>query len=557
MCGLVGAFRADDSHFTKISSFMWQGLYMSGLRGMGGTGVGLVYPDFDTDYAKSHVSAPNFLCSEEWDWVDKNVYQSRSVMGHTRSATQGQVLTKNSHPFRYTDGKDNTVIAIHNGVIRNWHTLTPVGFSHPVDSAHVTHSLLVRGALPTLEILEGAYVLIWYDSRTKSMHLARNTERELFYAMNEDKTMFWYASEIDMLASLLRRNDIPHVDKFYELDINTLYTFDLTKKVLTPKKTKYEEKKYLPVVSSVNGSAGHLSTPNGIKTKDYTKSWPGRGDYLWCNVADDADVALTLYKPIGDDPETQSLEKHAYGYLMGSRSSEKNSIVKVAGINYLDWQKQLYLIKASIPCKITNIQRLRDDATGSWISSYECSLDLEEVKVELARVARASRLKEIRDKRKNLEHVYEGDEKTEMAEYLAQTVPSVTARSLPALPFDPDFVGPLPKCDAASRNRGSDVLGPDDGGDRQRPDVGVALSHVAVPGPRGTTLTMREWLEIAGKGCWTCEGTITTLDISRVTWFEFAKSPEDSHNNDPRDSEYQMICPCCKDNPEKMQELVA
>src|SRR6185312_2538505 len=182
MCGLWGALKANGAHFLKIDRFMEQGLFMSALRGIHGTGVGMVAQDYDTEVAKSYLPSPSFILSQEWEFVEKNLFTSRALLGPTRSATIGGISSKSAHPFRYTKQDGSQVMAIHDGHIRNHTALTPHEFAHPVDSAHAAHSLLMNGPMPTLEKIEGAYVLIWYDSRTKTVHMARNTERELYYA---------------------------------------------------------------------------------------------------------------------------------------------------------------------------------------------------------------------------------------------------------------------------------------------------------------------------------------------------------------------------------------
>lgn len=538
MCGLWGAFRADDSNFVKITPFMEQGLYISSLRGLGGTGVGLVDSSFDTEIAKSYLPAPTFLGGEEWDYVSKNIYQSRVILGHTRSATVGNVNSKNAHPFRFVHEKPGAdpavVVSIHNGHVRNYHSLTPNTFNHAVDSAHAAYSLLMNGALPTLEKIDGAYVLIWFDSRTKTLNMARNTERELFYAMDAAKTRLYFASEVEWLSSILRRNDIPHEDKFYELDIHTLYSYDLTKKTLVPKKTKYEEKKYLPVATYGNyhgASAGHSNAVSDWKKgkKDYVKICPANGDYIWVKVASTED--LQLYQTIGDAPN-QVTEKNAYGYIWGTRSMDNGSVVKITGINFVEWRDKLHLIRSSMPCKITNVKRncSLDDGSGRVYTAYECILDDEEVKIELQRI---SKMAEEAEHRRSLQSSSESDQ---------------------------CGVG----CGSESSTRGSEDVGPYNG---SYPGAGggssstvhinptvTVLTPNKVPGPRGSKITLHDWQMIAAENCIICDGVLDESDIGLVEWWEFPRNHEDRN---PQDAEYQMICPACKDDPKAIAKLVA
>lgn len=540
MCGLIGAFRADDAHWAKIGHFMWQGLYMSALRGMGGTGCGLVFKEFDTEYAKSHVSAINFLGSQEWEWVEKNIFASRAVIGHTRSATAGAVKTVNSHPFRYADPENNTeVMMIHNGHVRNHLSLTPHTFKHDVDSAHVAYALLTKGALPTLELLQGAYTLIWYDKKSKTMNLARNEERELYYVMDKAKTHFFFASEIDFLASILRRNGIEHEDEFFTLDTHTLYTFDLTKKTLVPKKVQYEEKKYLPVATNYPSGNGGPYASGSDSWKDFTKNFPGVGDSLWAKCIDENGLALSLYKPIGD-AEGQVAEKDAYGYVYATRAMEQGSIVRINGIGYHHWNDQLHKIKDCIPVKVTKVERgVKNQTTGKLYTYYECTIHHDECAKEIRR-------KELADKNRE-------DSTRRRKEYEAALA---AGRAVPL----PSTNTPN---DASTGGNGvGGAVGPGDGaapnghGERELGvGTGLPIPPVTVPGPRGARITVREWKDIAVQGCYFCHGKMDVqIDAGKVEWWEHPRNPEDRKDSD---AEYQMICACCVDDPKKMESIAA
>lgn len=531
MCGLIGAFRADDAHWSKIGHFMFQGLYMSALRGMGGTGAGLIFKDYDTEYAKSHTSAINFLNSTEWEWIDKNIFASRAVLGHTRSATAGAVKTVNSHPFRFTDA-ENEVMMIHNGHVRNWGSLSPINFKHDVDSAHVAISLLNRGAIPTLELIEGAYTLIWYDKKTKTMNLARNEERELFYAQDKSKTHLFFASELDFLSSLLRRNGIEHVDEFFQLDTHTLYSFDLTNKTLVPKKVQYEEKKSPPVVWQGNSSYSGGQQNAG---KSFTKPFAACGDYMWVRCGESSDLALCLYKEIGD-AEGQTTEKDAYGYIYGTRAMEYGSVIRVNGINYLDWKNGINLIKDALPVKITKVERdIKQKDSDRRYTYYEAVLDADEVD----RDVRRARMLKKRDEQAAIRR----------KEYEAALA---AGRALPV----PQTSTPVPESGQMGGRDDTVGVGPDDGAPNGK--QGVGLDHpimTYVPGPKGRRITVKEWKEIAMQGCYFCHGKFDLqIDSGKVEFWEHPRNPED-HKED--DAEYQMICVCCMDDPKKMEAIAA
>jgi len=541
MCGLVGAFKANSAHWQKIQHYMWQGLYMSALRGMGGTGIGMVFEDFDTEYAKTHTSAINFLNSSEWDWVDRNIFNTRALLGHTRSATLGKVSGYNSHPFRLKD-ENNEILLIHNGHVRNFRSLTPNNFTHDVDSAHVAHSILKRGAIPTLELLEGAYTLIWYDKKAKTMNIARNEERDLWCIEDKGNTKFYFASEIDMLASILSRNDIPHDRQgFYQFPTMKLHTYDLTKAVLKPSITEYEEKKSWPAScgASFQRSSGGHSTSLDI----YVKNAPNVGDAIWCKNADPADSALVLYKDIGDG-EGQVASQDAYGYIYGSRAMELGAIVRVNGISYLEWKFKWQFIRDCLPIKLTKVERnVKHKTTETMYTYYEGMLLKEEAEKEFqrydARIKHLEREEAAKKQRKEYE------------EALA------SGRAVP--------VPASPKEDKTDSERSGGAVGAGVGPVHGTPDQGRELGavekekhvfpQIMVPGPEGREITVQQWKDIACQGCVFCKGKFEIeLDRGRVQFFQLPCNHEDRNVND---REYQMICPECIDDPKKMEQIAA
>lgn len=544
MCGLFGAFRADNCSLPKISPFMWQGLYISGLRGMGGTGVGLVYPDFRVDLAKSHASAPFFLYSEEWDWVDKNVSTARAVLGHTRSATQGVISTKNAHPFiadvHSASGGKTAVMQIHNGTIGNWASLTPNSFSHQVDSAHANHAIANKGALETLREIEGGYVLIWYDEARQVMRMARNAARELFYAQDKDKKYLWFASELDFLVAVLRRNNIEHVDSFWELDLETLYTFDLTKNKLEPQKEKYEKKQVRTYPSTNENGRQHYGGRDWWteqqRAKIFTKPLPVQGDYIWMEVSKPDAESVTKY------PTTQTSINFIYGYVIGSRALESNSIIRLNGIRIEDWETRLTKIRHELPVRITRVMRdVRNPElfNGEAHVFYEATLDEDETAWSLRKLLKDTETKE----------------RLAAATAAGRNLPVLSNSTQTPITLEPRNLGSIgPYTVVQPGDAGNDRSG---GGlpGSQLPVVGPLNLSDKVPGPRSRQITFLEWKEVASYGCALCQGgKISTADIGKVGWFPYPCSKEDRN---PEDVEYQMICPPCVSDPSQMQKIAA
>lgn len=205
MCGLVTIIN-NDLFKPKIKDFVEQALIVNSLRGTDSTGIFSVNKKGECLYYKKVLPGWDFIQLNTTEEV-MNVSNIRFVVGHNRSATRG-VSTKleHAHPVLY-----NGIILVHNGTLNNVFELNR-GLSTKESSYHdstaIAMSIARRGPIETLEMLEGAYALIWYNIEEGTLNFARNTERTL-YMCQEDKNNGWFAaSEAGMLKWLADRNSI-------------------------------------------------------------------------------------------------------------------------------------------------------------------------------------------------------------------------------------------------------------------------------------------------------------------------------------------------------------
>lgn len=471
MCGLVGAFRSEKGYFTKAPQYITQGLFISVLRGYSGCGVGLIDKDFKPDMVKSRLASPDFIQTKSYGWVETKAPAARVIMGHTRAPTGGAANYENSHPFWYhrTENVTDSVILTHNGHVSNYHALTPNEFKHDVDSAHVTHSILVNGALDTLKKLQGYYVLTWYSEKDKTFHIARNnSNRDLFLAKNITGDVMYYASEKEILQFLLDRLDISYANKgtpeaFWQLDPLKMYSWDLSKDtLLEPTVEEYEEKK----VYTTNYYTGPSSP---------TKSFglPDAGDRIWVDVVSNA---VTLYS-----------NSTTHGHLDAVRRLD-NGEVRIDGVCKQDWEIKFHLSKHSIPCIVDHAS---SEIVGGVVKyKYKVRLYPKLIEEENRRLLPPTTLQET----KKGEEEKKGSEGVEMAE------------------------------------------------------IG---SQEQYPGPNNTTISLREWREIAKLGCVGCHGVILSLDKDKILWYPWARCPEDP----PEQTEWQMVCPICAKDDKKLAEI--
>jgi hypothetical protein len=222
MCGIVGAISSSPSGFFSAHQKVFESLlWADTLRGPDSTGVFGVNRHGNVDYIKTKGSTDHLLRSDKWKEFSDDIYYSfHMVVGHNRKATRGATSDENAHPF-----VEGNTILVHNGTLFNHGALTEKKVE--VDSHAILHSIVERGYEKTIEELDGAFTLVWYDGDTKQMHIIRNDQRPMYIANTSGS--WFFASEDKMLKWILDREDIK-IEDMTNCKPGTLYTFDLDKK---------------------------------------------------------------------------------------------------------------------------------------------------------------------------------------------------------------------------------------------------------------------------------------------------------------------------------------
>jgi hypothetical protein len=254
MCGIVGFITLDNKTkpFVK-DKFFAEALYMSALRGMHSTGIMGVSEDFKWSWAKNAMPAARFLSSASFKEREKN---SWCMMGHTRHATVGDITTDNAHPFHHEN-----IILMHNGTLRSLHTVPHREFKFKVDSEQIAHSLnkvAPEEAGTLLGKLEGAYALVWFDLRDKSINIVRNPERPLHLALGPQNDILYLMSEGHMLNSIFHRFQTSQQKPANIWQLGTYQLLKYIKGDLTPEVTEITPK---PATSHY-GNTGGYTWPN-------------------------------------------------------------------------------------------------------------------------------------------------------------------------------------------------------------------------------------------------------------------------------------------------------
>jgi len=179
MCGIAGAISLQEQFNPDIvRGLMWAN------RERGTDSLGL----FDTsgrilkgagDPAKLMKRTPYR------DWLNHSADNSWAVGIHTRHATQGDVVDKNAHPFKY-----GHIIGSHNGMVQ-------APYEYEVDSEYLFDTIAVDG-IQGLETVSGYWGLSWYDKKREEFYLTLHNGM-LAYAVQNG--VCYYSSDIDHLAT--------------------------------------------------------------------------------------------------------------------------------------------------------------------------------------------------------------------------------------------------------------------------------------------------------------------------------------------------------------------
>lgn len=228
MCGIVGVINNSKKHEWGARAAFIQALYAGAVRGQHSTGVFKVINN-KIAWEKAAMASSDFLQTKkmEEDFLP-GIGMCSFLVGHTRFATRGNVEDKNAHPF-----EEGHITLVHNGTLTGVWNL-PGGLNYNVDSEAICHSIKIQGIEATSPQLAGAYALVWYDTKKKTLNLLRNDERPLFL-VNCDRNVTFFGSEEGMLKWIAERNGYEVIQSF-PLPINEVWSFQ--ERVTKPKITK-------------------------------------------------------------------------------------------------------------------------------------------------------------------------------------------------------------------------------------------------------------------------------------------------------------------------------
>ncbi|HET8689263.1 MAG TPA: hypothetical protein VFM18_21845 [Methanosarcina sp.] len=213
MCGIVSVVGTIDYKADKVFKDL---LILDSLRGEDSTGAAFITRQDETNVIKQ-VGDP-FTLLDRAKFASFKNKSNKVIIGHNRWATTGKVNNKNAHPFDFT-----TIVGVHNGTLKNKYKLQDHN-NYDTDSEALYHNIEIKGLRETIEDVEGAYALVWYNKVDNSINMLRNKERPLTFAHTKDKKLLLIASEAWMIRVAAERNGL-ELDTVLALPEDTHYSY--------------------------------------------------------------------------------------------------------------------------------------------------------------------------------------------------------------------------------------------------------------------------------------------------------------------------------------------
>lgn len=272
MCGHVGIAGKLDY---RDEPTMKRLLIYDYFRGPDSTGIAVINKEADDAKVVKIASHPLDLFDMTKFKSALSGHASSVFMGHNRAATRGAINTVGAHPFQF-----GHIVGCHNG------TLTPASHKEleealdekfDVDSQAIFAAIEKFGIVKTVSMLQGAWALVWFDFKERTLNFLRNKERPFWYAYTASFDRILWASEwpmIDAAVNLASSHqnyelytDSIHGYRFWQTpeDVHLKYDIDKLKAGGTekPKPVAKELKGKAPAPVVTYGAAGNNPFPRG------------------------------------------------------------------------------------------------------------------------------------------------------------------------------------------------------------------------------------------------------------------------------------------------------
>lgn len=286
MCGIVGIAghleHKDEATTKRLITYDY-------FRGPDSTGFAAVRATGEVKLAK--------LASHPFDLFDLGKfkealsgYQSTVFLGHNRLATKGAISSFNAHPFEFEH-----IVGCHNGTLDYSAVQTlekELGEKFPVDSQALIAAIARMGLKATIEMISGAWSIVYYDGHDGTINFLRNDQRPMHYGYTKDFKKVLWASDWWMMEMAARHSQgyEMYVDKdkhsYFETEADVHYRWSLeelrsgSSKVPKPKVKKIKGKdtavsggtNFCPFQRQADSQSGTPPRETGSGTSSTTNS---------------------------------------------------------------------------------------------------------------------------------------------------------------------------------------------------------------------------------------------------------------------------------------------
>lgn len=274
MCGIVGIISSKVLDITHQNQFK-KLLVMDQIRGKDSVGI-ISQQHAGIQFEKNVIDPVSFL---EHRRVTPLLTGAKALVGHNRAATRGGVSVNNAHPFQH-----GAITLVHNGTLRS-NAVTQPWFQ--VDSESIAYALSLKEPSQAHEVLaslEGAFALIWFDSRDQSWNVAKNDERPLHAVKNTDDTCYWFSSDAGILyAGIHEDMEIVPSQHIFKMPVNQHWKITTTglglEAKLVKEVTPFEPKKFYTPKTTALTTVGNTNNHGGGKQNQVSTTTNNTGRY--------------------------------------------------------------------------------------------------------------------------------------------------------------------------------------------------------------------------------------------------------------------------------------